>query len=76
MQISGEKQLPTFVISKSDLQQDLSSYVDPQGYLFHYDGGIYRFIRGQAAPLFEGLMADGTLDRLTRECPAGTNQAE
>ncbi len=55
------------VISKTEIHRDHSSYVDPQGYLFHYDGRIYRFINAQSAPIFRGLMADGTLDRLTRE---------
>lgn len=54
-------------VSLSDLRVDPSSYVDPQGFLFRYEDGLYRYIRPAAASLFRGLMEDGVLNHLNHE---------
>ncbi len=55
------------LIKAEDVAIDPSSYVDPQGFVFHYEGGLYRCIRPEAATLFRRLIDDGTLARLERE---------
>ncbi len=54
-------------VTREEITVDPSSYVDPQGFVFHYDGQIYRCIRDSAAPLFRRLLEEGTLAALERE---------
>lgn len=51
-------------LKPSEIDVDPSSYVDPQGFLFHHDGCIYRCIRPLAKDLFTELMDDGLLAHL------------
>ncbi len=54
------------VISEAEIDVDPSSYVDPQGVLFHFDGGLYRLVHAESAPLFRRLLESGTLADLER----------
>lgn len=51
-------------ISATDVQRDESSYVDPNGYLFRYNGDLYRAIRKSAAPFYRRLIDDGAIEAL------------
>jgi len=55
------------LLKRSEISVDPSSYVDPQGFLFHHDGQIYRCIRAEARDLFDQLTKSGHLARLERE---------
>jgi len=55
------------LLARKEITVDPSSFVDPQGFVFHWDGGIYRCIRGVAAPLFRQLFDAGTLAALEKE---------
>ncbi len=55
------------LIKAEDIVIDPSSDVDPQGFVFHHEDGLYRCIRPEAAPLFRRLIDDGTLARLERK---------
>ncbi len=46
------------------IRRDASSYVDPQGFVFHHQGEVYRFIRPDAAGLYGELLDEGVLERL------------
>jgi len=63
------------VLSASDIQRDASSYVDPQGYLFHYDGEIYRYVHPGKAPLYRQMLRDGVLDELQEHGLVATRKA-
>jgi SAM-dependent methyltransferase len=43
---------------------DASSYVDPQGYVFHYEGEVYRCVHPDSAPLYRTLLDGGVLAAL------------
>ncbi|MFQ5477297.1 MAG: class I SAM-dependent methyltransferase [Candidatus Binatia bacterium] len=47
-----------------DLAIDPSSYVDPHGFVFRYEGGLFRAIRKDHEDYYRGLFANGTIDRL------------
>lgn len=51
-------------IPLKDISHDPSSYVDPQGYVFHYQGAIYRCVYPKSVPLFKQIMENGTLGKL------------
>jgi SAM-dependent methyltransferase len=63
------------VLSTSDIRQDASSYVDPQGYVFHYDGEIYRYVHPGKAPLYRRLLREGVLDELREHGLVATHKA-
>lgn len=44
------------VVSESEIRRDSSSYVDPHGYLFHLDDGIYRAIHEDSRPFYQRLL--------------------
>lgn len=50
-----------------EIEVDPSSYVDPQGFLFHYENNIYRCVRHEAVSFFQQLLDDGVLNELTRD---------
>ncbi|MCK4302861.1 MAG: class I SAM-dependent methyltransferase [Candidatus Eisenbacteria sp.] len=50
-----------------EIDRDPSSYVDPNGYVFQYDGGYYRAIRVEQTPFYKSLFTDGTIDALVAE---------
>jgi SAM-dependent methyltransferase len=51
-------------LSLDDVAVDASSYVDPNGFVFHHEGHVYRAIYREAADLYRGLLDDGTIERL------------
>ncbi len=51
----------------SDIGPHSSSFVDPQGFVFEFEGQFYRYIRPHAAPHFRRLLVDGCLSRLSAE---------
>lgn len=48
----------------AEIERNASSYVDPQSYLFHYHGTIYRAVRHEAVPFYRAMFHDGIIDRL------------
>ena len=54
-------------LARHEITVDPSSFIDPQGFVFHWDGRLYRCIRSGAAPLFRDLLEDGTLAALERD---------
>lgn len=40
------------------------SVADPHGFLFWFDGGLYRSVRGPVARTYKGLFASGVIDKL------------
>jgi len=48
-----------------EVEVNPSSYVDPNGFVFHHEGRIHRAIYRDAAEFYRGLIADGTIDRLS-----------
>lgn len=50
-----------------DISRDLSSYVDPQGFVFHHNEKIYRCIYPESAELFKNIMQNGTLKSLEND---------
>ena len=55
----------TLPLSLDDVAVNRSSYVDPNGFVFHHEGHVYRAIYREAADLYRGLIADGTIERLS-----------
>ena len=53
-------------LSLQDIEVDPSSYVDPNGFVFHFQGHVYRAIRAQYAPFYRRLFSDGVIDRLAQ----------
>ncbi len=52
------------VLSRNDIRRDASSYVDPQGYVFHHKGEVYRYIHPGKAPFYRELLREGVLAEL------------
>jgi SAM-dependent methyltransferase len=59
---STERRIPA-----SEITRDPSSYVDPQGFLFHWQDRILRCVDAAARGPFDQLLADGTLERLSTD---------
>ncbi len=55
-------------LSLSEINRDSSSYVDPNGFLFHWDEKIFRYINSLAAPQFQEHLDSGLLQRLQNDC--------
>lgn len=53
------------LVPLAEIERDASSYVDPQSYLFHYQGSVYRAVRRSAAPFYRQLFDEGVIDILT-----------
>lgn len=53
-------------LSLADVERSVSSYVDPNGYVFSHNGTIYRAIRTSAVSFYRRLFQDGTIAELTR----------
>ena len=51
----------------SDIKRDPSSYIDPQGFVFHYQDEIYRCVYAHCAPHFRELLENGSVSRLEKE---------
>ncbi len=50
-----------------ELEIDSSSYVDPNGFLFRFEGGLYRGIKSQSAERYRRLFENGAIDTLSRQ---------
>jgi hypothetical protein len=55
---------PLITVPSSEIRRDASSYVDPQGFVFHWRDGVYRYIYPDAAERFNGLLDSGKLEVL------------
>ena len=51
-------------LSLSDIEISASSYVDPNGFVFHHEGEVFRAVYEEAAGFYRALFDDGTIDRL------------
>ncbi|MEE9452449.1 MAG: hypothetical protein V3V61_06830, partial [Gammaproteobacteria bacterium] len=51
-------------LSKDGLTVDPSSYVDPNGFLFHLNGKLYRAIHPHVKSFYQQLFDNGTIKRL------------
>jgi len=54
-------------VALSEVVRDPSSYVDPHGFVFHWQDQIFRYVSGQAAPRFQSHLDGGLLQRLRDE---------
>ena len=52
-------------VPASEIIRDPSSYVDPQGFLFHWQDRVLRCVYSGAREQFDRLLSNGTLERLT-----------
>ena len=55
-------------VALADIVRDPSSYVDPHGFVFHWQDQIFRHISGRALPRFRDHLNSGLLERLQQEC--------
>lgn len=61
---------PNTRISHSDegVIIDPSSYVDPNGFLFHYNGQLFRAIHASVKSFYQNLFDNGTIPYLVDQC--------
>jgi hypothetical protein len=45
-----------------------SSYVDPNGFVFRHNGGLYRAIYPRVEAFYRSLFDNGTIERLRERC--------
>lgn len=57
----------TRALSLSDIQISRSSYVDPNGFVFGIDGGIYRAIRPDVEGFYRQLITQEPINELVRQ---------
>lgn len=57
----------TLELHPADIQMHDSSYVDPNGFVFLYEGQIHRGIRRDQEPFYRQLFANGTIENLSRD---------
>lgn len=50
-----------------DIKVNDSSYVDPNGFVFHYQGNLYRAINSRMEPFYRSLFAEGIINNLCRD---------
>ena len=54
-------------LSATQIERDPSSYVDPYGFVFHWEGRLFRYVHPAARSHIGCLFEDGSIRRLTDE---------
>jgi 2-polyprenyl-3-methyl-5-hydroxy-6-metoxy-1,4-benzoquinol methylase len=54
-------------LSLKDIKIDTSSYVDPNGFLFHYNNEIYRAIGSESEFFYKDLFKKGIIEKLCKQ---------
>lgn len=55
-------------LSADQIRKNLSSYVDPNGYVFEYNGAVFRAIRKERSNFYRDLFVKGDIERLVSSC--------
>lgn len=50
-----------------DIEINKSSYVDPNGFLFHYNNGLYRAINAENESFYKDLFKKGVIEKLCKK---------